>query len=190
MKQTRSIADSMPFVRTSLLSVTVGLFLLALVANGCSSKEDVVEEQQRTFDSRKAVAAYANGADSLREAQNKWSQAYARAINGSDVDVIGARVRNEVIPALTSYIQSLKSVPTDDGMIKKHHTELVEAHESLLKNFQLFVKDLDPETYNENRRVLTTSLSRFHRAQSEYRKQMTTIYQELGIRVSDPGNST
>jgi len=62
---------------------------------------------------------------------------------------------------------------------------LVTAHDALLNDFKLFVRDLDSETYNENRRLLTTALARFHRAQSEYMKAMSGIYNDLGIRVTE-----
>ena len=142
-------------------------------------------EQQRTFDSREAVSAYAAGADAVRKYQQTWSFAYSSAVQSKDIDSIGARVQNDVIPPLQTYIEQLKAIPTQDPMIEKHHMALVAAHDALLNDFRVFVKDLNSETYNENRRVLTTALARFHRAQSEYMKAMSGIYNDLGIRVTE-----
>lgn len=161
------------------------LTLLLIVMVGCSREEAVVLEQQKVFDSRQAVSAYAAGADAVRKSQQRWSSAYALAVQSKDIDSIGTRVQKDVIPPLQTYIEQLKAIPTQDPMIEKHHMALVTAYDALLSDFQLFVKDLNSETYNENRRVLTTALARFHRAQSEYMKAMSGIYKDLGIRVTE-----
>lgn len=167
--------------RRGVSLLVVGAFALLVPLSGCERIRGALEDRRELTAEQQAIQAYSDATDKVNVQQQRFVQAWERAVKNEEVTPLKTAVEKEVIPALTDYLGALRKMPTATPELERIHSVIVAAYEATLQDLQTFVTTLSEENRKEPVDLLIARLSALSKAEEEYRKDLKAYYEKHNI---------
>ncbi len=130
--------------------VAVVLVCAAAFGAGCSRVSADRAQNQVLAQAAKAIERYSTASEDANTAHKKVMEAFAKANAATTLAEYQERLRNDVIPALNTFVGVLRAMPTETPELKAIHARLVEAYNKASNRIRDFEQKLqDPRGLSE-----------------------------------------
>ena len=123
--------------------ITVSAVLAFAAVGGCKKVQadrqlTAAEKQANT-----AIEKYSAASAEANAAHQAVLQSFEQANHASDLTLYKQALREKVLPAMDSFVERLKKMPTETPELKRIHSELLDAYQMARGEIDAFERELD-----------------------------------------------